>query len=370
MPMTSTRIGRIRLLVLLMAIVLAGVAWLKVPAAQGADTMVVNADFTDTTGIYVGNEVQYLGVPIGHVTGITPHGTVMTVRMAVDAKTPLPRDAGAEILQSALLTDRFVQLGPAYRGGPRLGSGAHIAVEHTRSPISIDDVGKAIDALVRALDQTGPGGKDIGDLLHATARTFDGNGAQVRQLLVSSRAALAAINDKAPDLVAIVSNLSVLARTLGVRDAMIRRFTANLETSSAVVAQQSASLGQTLRSLSELTDSVAAFVRQNKSKLTSNLRDAGAVAESIHRQQDSLSEIFDLMPTGAENIARAFDSKRGALRVAMALRDMLVFSDLVRSQFCGDYLGSACLFLLNPQGTGALDLVLDRLRDAFPGSLG
>lgn len=368
MPMSTTRLRRTRLLVLLMAIVLVAVAWAKVPGTQDWERMALSADFADTTGIYVGNEVQYLGVPIGHVTGITPAGPVMTVHMSVDPRTPLPKDAGAEILQSALLTDRFVEIGPAYRGGPRLAAGAHIAVERTRSPISIDDVGKSIDALVRALDQTGPGGKDIGDLLHVTARTFDGNGAQVRQLLLSSRAALAAINDKAPDLVAIVSNLSVLARTLGVRDAMIRRFTENLRSSSAVVAQQSASLGQTLRSLSELTGNVATFVRENRTKLTSNLRDAGAVAESIHRQQESLSEIFDLMPTGAENIARAFDPKRGALRVQMALRDMLLFSNLVRSQFCGAYLGDACLFLLNPQGTGALDQVLNRVRDTFPGS--
>ncbi len=362
-PMT-----RVRLAVLALAVVLLVVAAVRLPGA-GRQSLELSADFADTTGIYVGNEVQYLGVPIGEITGIEPRGPVMRVRMEIDAGTPIPKEAGAEILQSALLTDRYVQLGPAYEGGARLADGAHIDAKHTRSPINLDDVGKAVDNLILALDQTGPGGRDIGDLLHATAETFDGNGGRVRDLLMTSRQALAAINDKSPDLKAVVSNLAVLATTLGQRDALIRRFTANLATSSQVVADQSASLDQTLRSLEQLTASVTTFVRKNRSKLTTNLRDVAAVAETIRGQQDALAQIFDLMPTGAENIARAFDKERGAIRVQFALRDTLIFSNLVRAQVCASTLGLACAFLFTADGTGALDVLLDAIRDAVPGSL-
>ncbi len=34
-------------------------------ALDGDDTLEVTADFADTTGLYVGNEVDYLGVPVG-----------------------------------------------------------------------------------------------------------------------------------------------------------------------------------------------------------------------------------------------------------------------------------------------------------------
>ncbi|MCZ4498729.1 MAG: hypothetical protein JWQ74_1282 [Marmoricola sp.] len=355
-------------IVLAMVAVLVVVALVRLPG-WGTRTIAISADFADTTGIYLGNEVQYLGVPIGKVTGITPRGRVVTVRMLVDADTPLPRDAGAEILQSALLTDRFVQIGPAYTGGPRLAADAHIDQARTRSPISIDDVGKAVDDLVVALDRTGPGGRDVGDLLHATARTFDGNGAQIRELVDSSRAALAALDDNAPDLEAVVANLSVVARTLGARDATIRRFTRNLATSSDVVAAQSSSLGPTLASLEDLTAQVSSFVKKNGSKVTADLRDAAEVAATIQQHQGQLASIFDLLPTGAENIARAFDPKRKALRVQIALRDFLVFSNVVRSEMCKAIVGPLCSLLFKADGGGLLDGLLDQIVAAFPGKV-
>lgn len=364
----NRRTRRIRLLVLLTVAGLVTVALVQLPGA-GRRQLTVWADFIDTTGLYLGNEVQYLGVPIGKVTAVEPRGTVMAVRMTIDAEVEVPAEAGAEILQSALLTDRFVQLGPAYEGGPVLESGAHIPAGRTRSPISIDDVGKAIDDLVVALDQTGPGGHDIGDLLHETAAAFDGNGAQLRSLLISSRQAMAAINDKAPDLKAIVANLSVLARTLGARDATIRRFSKNLAASTQVVAGQAANLTQTLASLEELTGRVSTFVEKNGAKLTGNLASVAQVAQTIHQHQGALAEIFDLMPTGAENIARAFDAKRGQLRVSIALRDIELFAGLANSQFCKMLLGPGCLFLFNPNSSGTLDGLATAILNSIPGRL-
>ncbi|MCX6396966.1 MAG: MCE family protein [Propionibacteriales bacterium] len=364
----NRRARRLRLLVGVMAVALVAVAVASLPGSD-RPTITVTADFADTTGIYVGNEVQYLGVPIGKVIGVVPRGSVMAVQMKVDAGTPVPAEAGAEILQSSLLTDRFVQLGPAYEGGARLTAGAHIAASRTRSPVSIDGVGKAIDDLVVALDQTGPGGHDIGDLLHATATTFDGNGAKVHDLLVSSQRALAAINDKAPDLKAIVANLSVVARTLGARDATIRRFTKNLATSTRIVAGQSASLNETLASLEDLTGRVGKFVDENGAKLTGNLRSVSEVAQTIRQHQGALAEIFNLMPTGSENVARAFDQRRGMLRVQIALRDLAVFSNLARSELCQSLVGPACLFLFNPNGTGTLDGLTRLILDLIPGRL-
>lgn len=359
-----------RLAVAALVVVLLGVgARVWWPGGHAA-ALEVSADFADTTGIYVGNEVQYLGVPVGHIVAIEPRGRVMTVHMQVDAGTQIPRQAVAEILQSALLTDRFVQLGPAYTGGPELADGAHIGVAHTRSPISIDDVGKAIDQLVVALDATGPRGHDIGDLLHATALNLDGNGPRIRALLIQGRAALAAFNSTAPDLRAIVGNLDVLARALGGRDAMIRRFTTNLSRASAVVAGQTGSLDQTLRSLSDLTTEVAAFIRRNRDLLVGDLADTAAVAATVHREQQTLATIFDLMPTGSENIARAFDAQAGGLRVQLAARDMMAFNDTVRAQLCRSVAGPLCQYLFNAEGTGVFDLLIDgvegQLPEAFP----
>lgn len=357
-------------LALLPILLLAVATAVGVAATRGDDQWRLSADFADTTGVYVGNEVQYLGVPVGTITSISPRGPVMRVHMLVDKDIRLPRDASAEILQSALLTDRFVAIGPVYKGGPTLPPDAVIGAERTRSPISFDDLGAAIDDLVVALDRSGPDGRDIGDVIAVTATNLDGNGDRMRQLVVSSRDALASINRKEPDLQAIATNLDVLARTLGDNDATVRRFTKNLQDTSRIVAGQTRSLDRTLRSLAELTDEVRTFVERNRGELKANLHDVAAVTTTIRREQTSLAHAFDYLPTGAENITRAFDRKSRSIRVVLAARDMAIFNALVRQEFCAALANPVCPFLTNPEGTGILDVLLDGVEQQIPGGFG
>jgi phospholipid/cholesterol/gamma-HCH transport system substrate-binding protein len=354
--------------VVVIALVCLGI--LGVRALGGDEPFEITADFADTTGLYVGNEVDYLGVPIGEVVAITAAGPTMKVRMALDADSTVPRDAQAEILQSALLTDRFVQLGPTYTSGPRLADGAHIAASNTRSPINIDDLSKAIDELVVALDSSGPEDKDVGDLLHSAATTLDGNGAKIGDMVVSSQQALSKVNANGPDLAAITSNLAVLSTTLADRDTTVRRFTRNLDTASGVLAGQTTSMSQTLASLNSLTTEVAAFMKANRDTLTVNLSDAAAVATTIQSQQDNLARIFDYLPTGAENIWRAYNPKTRAIRVQLGARDSVIFNANVRQEFCAAILTQqVCTLFFGSDGHGVGGGLLDALEGLIPAGL-
>lgn len=358
---------RIPALLLVLALVAATLAF-RGGGPGSDDRWEVAADFADTTGVYVGNEVQYLGVPVGEITRIEPRGTVMRVHMEVDADIRIPRDARAQIMQSALLTDRYVELGPVFEHGPALEPGATIGVEHTRSPVSFDALGAAIDALVVALDREGPDGRDIGDLVHVTAKNLDGNGERLRRLVLASRDALAGINRKEPDLQRVARNLAVLARVLGRNDATVRRFTHNMAEAADVVAGQTEDLDETLASLTALTTEVSGFVEKNRTNLTANLADVAAVTATIRGQQAELARIFDYLPTGAENIARAFDPQSRSLRVQLVARNMAFFSPLVRQAFCQAVAAPLCPYLTNDDGTGALDLLLDGFESMLPGS--
>ena len=367
------RVKRPRQIVgVLVVLLVAATAWFGWRATQPTP-LSLTADFTDTTGLYVGNEVQYLGVPIGHVVRIAPHGTYMAVRMQIDADSTIPRDAGAQIMQSALLTDRYVELGPAYTGGPRLTSGAVIAAPHTRSPINIDDLSRAVNDLVNALSTPGatsPSSSNVGRLVHAVATQLDGNGQRIHDLLTSSRAALGALNRNGPDIAAITRNLAELTRILAQRDQSLRDFGVGVSRATAALASQGSGLTETITAFQRLTDQVHTFVRANGSMLVADLAKAASVARALHAEQSDLARIFDLMPTGAENIDRAFDPKLGAIRVALAARNQTIFSSVMRSATCTSYFGSLCSYLMNPQGTGPLDLLFAAALGTLPGSMG
>lgn len=352
-----------RIVAAVVALVVVAVALVLWPRE---DTWELAADFSDTTGVYEGNEVQYLGVPVGKITSIEPRGTVMRVHMEISSDTKIPRDAVAEILQSALLTDRLVQVGPAYTGGETFPAGATIGVRRTRSPVSFDDLGASIDQLVVALDREGPDGRDIGDLLAVTADNLDGNGGRIRDLLAESRRALASVNAKEPDLQRVADNLRMITRVLTKHDATVRRFTGNLSSASQVVAGQTGSLDQTLRSLSVLSTEVTAFIEKNRGRMRANLREVSQVAATIHRQQDTLDRVFDYLPMGAENITRAYDPQARSIQVQIAARDSALFNQQVRNEFCQSLAGDLCAALTNAEGTGPLDVIMDAAEGLIP----
>lgn len=361
---------------LVLALVLSGarlVGWL---GGEDPDDLVVTADFADTTGVYVGNDVTYLGVKVGEIVEVEPRGTTMRVVMHLEPDTRVPADAGAEILQGSLVTDRFIELGPAWDGGPTLASGAHITTDHTRSPATVDEIAKAIDDLVLALDAglgRKGGGAGLGDMLATTAAALEGNGSHLRRALAESRDALEVLNSKDTDLTAVSRNLVQLVTTLSRRDRQIRDFTSAAADTTGVLADQRQELVATLDSLDQLTRLTNSFLEENAGVLGDDLAGLADVVGVVQRNQGSLEEAFDVMPTMAENFARAYDWDLGRLRVQFAF-SAGPFSAAFRSHSCAVFAGrlggaagtELCDLLFTKDGTGILDPLLDGLYDGLP----
>ena len=128
----------------------------------------VHADFEYVNGIYVGSKVAVLGVGVGTVTVIEPQGTSVRVTMTVPESVTLPAGVSAYVMSPAIISERYIELGPAYTGGPQLPDESTIPIERTHSPIDIDGMLGSLSTLV---DVMGPDGGDIGSLLASGAQT-------------------------------------------------------------------------------------------------------------------------------------------------------------------------------------------------------
>ncbi|HEX4161685.1 MAG TPA: MlaD family protein, partial [Acidimicrobiales bacterium] len=96
--MTVTR-GRLILAALAAGVPLvAVVAVFGIRAVLSTPTYTVTADFTEAPGVYVGNHVDVLGIPVGTVTAVTPHPTFVSVVMQVDSGVKLPANAIAALM--------------------------------------------------------------------------------------------------------------------------------------------------------------------------------------------------------------------------------------------------------------------------------
>ena len=97
---------------------LAAVAYLTLKlgagSLMGGDTYMLEARFTNTSGLNTGSNVVVAGVPVGRVEEIrvepTDYSAIVTLR--VNSGLHLPTDSMASIKTTGLIGDKFISLSP------------------------------------------------------------------------------------------------------------------------------------------------------------------------------------------------------------------------------------------------------------------
>jgi phospholipid/cholesterol/gamma-HCH transport system substrate-binding protein len=330
------------------------------------EPMRLSAMFNDTTGLYVGNDVRVLGVDIGKVTAVKPSGETVRVDMEFPHGTEIPANAQAAIMQSSLVTDRFVELTPAYRSGRQIADGTLLPLSRTHNPANIDEMIRAVDDLVVALGDPRGGGSDVGKLLDVGARNLSGQGQFIQQALRASQGAMDAISGNEPDLERVTTNLDSLVKALAARDTLIRRLSTNVTQSTSMLAGQRTQLRALIGELARLVTTVTTFVRRNRGDLKSTLDRSRSVLSTLAANQKDMASTLDLLPLVGQNIWRAYDPKTKRLRIRIDMRNTGPFSATARSQICKAFGLPNCDALTNPDETGALDPLFTILGDQFP----
>ncbi|MGW0392102.1 MCE family protein [Streptomyces sp. NPDC003042] len=307
---------RVRRLVrrLAFATVLVMAAALAVVQLSESPKVRVTAYFPRTVGIYPGSDVRVLGIPIGEVKKITPQGERVRVELEYDAQYKVPEDAKAAIINSSVVSDRYLQLLPVHRGGPALKSGAVIPEERTAVPVELDRV---FDSLRMTADALGPQGanKDgsLSRLLAVGADNLQGQGAQLHQTVEDLSQAVTTLSDGRQDLFGTVRNLQVFTAALAADDADVRSFNDSLAKVAEQLAGERKDLAAAIKHLAAALADVSEFVKQNKKDLTANVQGLAKVTNVLVTQRAALEELLEVAPAGLSNLQNAYNPSSGTL---------------------------------------------------------
>ena len=99
---------------------------LLVSEVAAPDTKLVTVSFPQAVSIYEGSDVVIMGVKVGKVASLEPKGDHVDAVIEYESDYKLPKDVKAAIVTPTLVADRFVQLTPAYTGGPAMADGGEI----------------------------------------------------------------------------------------------------------------------------------------------------------------------------------------------------------------------------------------------------
>lgn len=282
---------------------------------SGSPHRTVTAHFSRATGLYKGSSVRVLGVIVGKVTSIKPEGTTVAVKMSYDAKRRIPAGASAFIVPPSLVSDRYVQLGPVYRGGPVMANNAQIPVARTEAPVELSTLLQSIDDLSVAL---GPNGANksgaLSRLLSVSAQNLKGNGTQINSTIKNVAALVSTLADNKTDLTGTINNLATFTNALRQSDGDVRSLTNDLATVSGQLDGDRASLASALHNLSLALGDVAQLVHDNKSVLTSDISGLTKITNTLTSQKTSLTELLDDAPLALQNLNNSYDPSSQSLR--------------------------------------------------------
>lgn len=282
--------------------VVAGTGWYTVLRPQ--QTTSVSADFAFADGIFPGNRVAILGVPVGTVRSVQPQGTAVRVTMDLPPDTEVPGEAHAYIVSPAVISDRYVELGPAYTGGPKLADGAVIPMQRTHSPIKWDELTASLDTLLKALGPQGAAPGGIGELMRVGADSLGGQGPAIREAIGNLSQATEVLADGSGDIRAVLANVDRLLALLVERKSTIDSLATSTANLTADFNSHDQQIGDALTRLSSSLTQVNDLIRNHGDRLTGDVAQLAQLSRTLSEHQQQLAETLDVLPLGLDNLQR------------------------------------------------------------------
>ncbi|GAA0236727.1 MCE family protein [Saccharothrix mutabilis subsp. mutabilis] len=322
--MATTRVGRdlgrAVAIACVLALVAAAAMWW---AFAGVNSRKVTALFGGAVGVYPGSDVRVLGVRIGSIEDVEPQGTLVKVTMSIDRTVKVPANAQAVVVAPSVVSDRYVQLAPAYTAGPAMGDNATIPRERTATPVELDELYASLDKLTTALGPNGAN-KDgaLSDLLDSAAANLDGNGKALGDTIKQLGDATRTLSGSKDDLFGTVDNLQRFTGMLAANDSQVRDLNRQLAEVAGFLADERENLGAALTELANALGQVQGFIRDNRAIIKTNVDKLTGITQVLVDQRAALAETLDVAPLALGNLQNAYNAASGTLDTRADLNEL------------------------------------------------
>jgi phospholipid/cholesterol/gamma-HCH transport system substrate-binding protein len=316
-----SRRAKLTLAAALVLLLVAGVTVAAFPGVLGGRTKLV-AYFDNSNGLFRGDDVMILGVPVGKVESIEPQPSRAKITFSVDDKYKVPADAKAVILLPELITARAIALTPVYTGGPSLPSGSVIPQDRTAVPVEWDDVRAQLQKLADALQPTQPGGvSPLGQLINTAADNLRGQGDGIREAVIKLSQTLSALGDHSKDIFWTLRNLATLVSALHDSADVMRALNTNLAAVTGLLANNPDDIGQLIDNLNAASVKVKDFVAENRDALGTTSDKLSGISQAVGESLDDLKQTLHVAPTAFQNFINIYEPAHGSTTGAIALNN-------------------------------------------------
>ena len=254
-------------------------------------TYTVTADVEQAPNLFEGGRVAVRGIDVGDITAVHPHGTAVRVTMEIDEDVRVPAGARLSVVPITVIADRYVQLEPAYDGGPVLEDGDHIGVDRTTIPAELDDVLTQLEGLLAALEpEPGEGNGPLARLVRNLDEALAGRSESLAHALKGSATGLETLASSEQDLRRLIANLDSLFVVLARRSSEIGLVNERFRAVAESLAGDQRALEGTIENLAFLSREGASLVERSGDDLGIAFGRLRAIVDAVLRHQDQLAK--------------------------------------------------------------------------------
>jgi phospholipid/cholesterol/gamma-HCH transport system substrate-binding protein len=273
-----------------------GVSDLPLPggAAQRGDIIRVTAEFADVLDLVPQSSVKVDQVTVGSVESIELNGWTARVTLRLPRDVKLPDNAVAELKQTSLLGEKYVELAPPAGAAPRgnLGEGDNIPLDRTGRNPEVEEVLSAMSLLLN-----GGGVAQLKVIETELNNAMSGNQAEIKDLIEQLDTFVGGLEEQKSEIVRVIDNIDTLAARLEAQKEDLGRAIDAMPGGLKVLADQRTQLVQMLSALSRLGDVGTEVISQSKADTKANLEALQPILGELTRAGDDLPKSMQLLLT-------------------------------------------------------------------------
>lgn len=278
---------------------------------SGSTPMTVTVMLPDSAGLFVGNDVGVLGVPVGKITALSPDGDSVRASLEItDPSIKLPANVDAAVIARSVAADRYVELSPAYTGGATLPDGAVIPRNRTVTPVDFDQVLASLTKVSSDLAGDPKAMHNLQQLLDVSTSTLSGHGGDLHSALASMSAAITNVSDNRNNIVGTLQSMENLTHALAANESTVRSFIDNSAQAAQLLSDERFKIGGALTSLSNSIDELGAFAAEHQTELHQDITSLTKVLQSTAASKTDLNAALDTLPLAGQNLIRAVSDGR------------------------------------------------------------
>jgi phospholipid/cholesterol/gamma-HCH transport system substrate-binding protein len=270
----------------------------NMPLPGGADVgdhpYRVKAQFKDVLDLVPQAGVKVNDVPVGRVEKIDlgSDGWTAEVTMLVNGDVRLPANAFANLRQSALLGEKFVELGKPKDATGELADNAVIPLAKTNRNPEVEEVFGALSMLLN-----GGGVAQLQNITKELNAAMEGNEQEIRSLLGNLNTFVGELDKHKAEIVRALDSINRLAGTLAQQREKIAIALTDLEPGLKVLAEQRTQLVTLLKSLNTLSDVATDTVNKSRDDIVADLKALQPTLTKLAESGQNLPKSLELLLT-------------------------------------------------------------------------